>query len=175
MASRLLASFRTILAPDAADPLDIVGQAAGLGNIAIQDAPNSSRVGWPRLIGPKPASPPSASFGAYPVYFCAVSQQTQFNFLEHHTHQVDQRSVSLRPNSDKRISRMTFDRQRARELAQALLRARNMRDGSDILKNAAQVSTALGDGSYGEPVLRGMGFPSALQGTATGGKAGSQS
>lgn len=70
---------------------------------------------------------------------------------------------------------MTLDRQRARELAQALLRARNMRDGSDILKNAAQASAAFGDRSYGEPMLRRMGFPSALLRTATGGKAGSQS
>jgi hypothetical protein len=70
---------------------------------------------------------------------------------------------------------MTLDRQRARELAQALLRARNKRDGSDILKSAAQSSAPFGDGSYGEAAFRGMGFPSALRGTATGGKDASQS
>ena len=68
---------------------------------------------------------------------------------------------------------MTLDRQRTHALVQALLRARNMREGSGIFENAAQANIS-DDGSYRKPVFRGMGFTPAPQGTVTGNKAGSQ-
>lgn len=67
---------------------------------------------------------------------------------------------------------MILDRQKTYEIAQALLRARTKRDGG----NVAQAGTASGDGSYGEPVFGGMGFPFASQpGVTTGDETASQS
>lgn len=71
---------------------------------------------------------------------------------------------------------MLLDRQKTHELAQALLRARNKRDAGNPLENIAQASTASGDGSSGETVSGGMGFPSVLQpDVMTGDNAASQS
>lgn len=71
---------------------------------------------------------------------------------------------------------MILDRRKAHEIVQALMRARNKKDGGNILENVTQTSTAFGDGIYGGPVFGGMGFPSAPQPGATiGNKAASQS
>lgn len=48
------------------------------------------------------------------------------------------------------------------EIARALLRARNNKYGDYGLENVAQTKMAYGDGGYREPVIGGMGFPSAL-------------
>jgi hypothetical protein len=70
---------------------------------------------------------------------------------------------------------MTLDRQRARELAQALLRARNMRDRNDFLMNAPQSSMTLRGKINREAPFLDPEFPSALRGTTAGGQAASQS
>lgn len=71
---------------------------------------------------------------------------------------------------------MAFDRRKTNELVQALLRARNRKDGDDAFENVAQTSTASGDGSYGEPAFGGTRFFFASQpGVATRDKAASQS
>jgi hypothetical protein len=63
---------------------------------------------------------------------------------------------------------MALDRQTTHGLVQALIRARNKKDGGNFLQNAAQTSALSGDGTYGLPALGGMEFPFASQpGVAT--------
>ena len=69
---------------------------------------------------------------------------------------------------------MTLDRQRARELAQALLYARNMRNRNDLLMNTPQSSMASGGGLYDETPFSGMGFPSPLRRSTRGGTGASR-
>lgn len=70
---------------------------------------------------------------------------------------------------------MTLDRQRARELAQALIRARKMRNENGFLMNTRQSSTASGGRLYNEAPFPGTGFLSALRGTTAGDQATSPS
>lgn len=53
---------------------------------------------------------------------------------------------------------MILDR-RKNELVQALLRARDRKDGGNLLDNVAQTRTAPGDGNYGDVAFGGIGFP----------------
>lgn len=71
---------------------------------------------------------------------------------------------------------MVLDRGNMLEIAQALLRAREEKDGGNLLESVAQTSTASGDGSYGEPVFGGTRFFSASQpGVTTDDKAARRS
>ncbi|WP_162913968.1 hypothetical protein [Taklimakanibacter lacteus] len=64
---------------------------------------------------------------------------------------------------------MALDRQRTHEIVQALLRARNRKDGGNILQSIAQTKAESGDRSYREPAFGGMGFPPALRLRVTAG------
>lgn len=50
---------------------------------------------------------------------------------------------------------MILDRRTAHQIVQALLRARNKRDGGDIFENVAQTSMVPDEGSSGEPLFGG--------------------
>ena len=62
------------------------------------------------------------------------------------TPQSDRTGFSLYPNSD-RINRMALGLRIIREIVQALLRVWTKKDEGNILENAAQTSTASGDGA----------------------------
>lgn len=71
---------------------------------------------------------------------------------------------------------MLLDRRTTHELVQALLRARNKKDGNGVLENVAQTSPASGQGSYAAPALGEARVSSASQpGVMTGEKAANQS
>jgi len=56
-----------------------------------------------------------------------------------------------------------------REIVQALLRVWNKKDEGNILENAAQTSTASGDGSNGKPALAATG-PDPVSQLRSGGR-----